>query len=239
MRDCLAGRQVGGSAPHIDHRYFYLDANGYGHYSCGLARQAMTEFLRTNAEEGVFLGPEWHRTLDIFKDNPSVIGFTIEQMVISRITASGIQSKFCLPPAKTITFPGGITWLSKHEGHAYYVPIRFNQKAIDLLFVSVDQATNSAHVVGIQITVAKNHKDSETAFYADRDQWLIGLEGLDVKMSFIWIHDGARGKAEVKKQLKELRGREVVTRPDYTAYWVSIDQVDADLARTLARISQV
>ena len=56
MRDCLAGRQVGGSAPHIDHRYFYLDSDGHGRYSCGLgrlARQAMTEFLRTNAEEGV------------------------------------------------------------------------------------------------------------------------------------------------------------------------------------------
>ena len=53
------------------------------------------------------------------------------------------------------------------------------------------------------------------------------------------IHDGARGKAEVKKKLKALRGREVVTRPDHTAYWVSNDQVDADLARTLARISQV
>ena len=190
MRDCLAGQQVGGSAPHIDYRYFYLDYNGHGHYSCGLARQAIIEFLHTNAKEGIFLGPERHWTLEIFKDNPSVISFTVEQMVISQITASEIQSELYLPPAKTITFPGGIIWLSKHEGQAYYVLIKFNQKAIDLLFVSVDLAMNSAHVVGIQITVAKNHKDSETAFYADQDQWLIGLEGLDVKMSFIWIHNG-------------------------------------------------
>jgi len=84
--------------------------------------------------------------LEIFKDNPSVIGFIVEQVVIGRMATSGIQSELCLPPAKTITFPGCITWLSKDERQVYYVPIKFNQKAIDVLFVDVDQAKNSAHL---------------------------------------------------------------------------------------------
>jgi len=62
MRNCLLGREIGGSGMHLDHRYFYLDTDGGARYSCGLARQAITEFLRENGEEGIFLGNEWHKT---------------------------------------------------------------------------------------------------------------------------------------------------------------------------------
>jgi hypothetical protein len=60
----------------------YLNSDNHGRYSCGLARQAITEFLR----------PEWHTTLEHHKDNPSAIGFTVEQMVISKIASAGVHS---------------------------------------------------------------------------------------------------------------------------------------------------
>jgi hypothetical protein len=53
----------------LDHRYFYVE-NGYGCYTCGLARQGIVEFLRMHAEEDVFLGTEWYLALMAFKDNP-------------------------------------------------------------------------------------------------------------------------------------------------------------------------
>ena len=58
MRNCLLGRKIGDSGMHLDHRYFYLDMNDCARYSCGLARQAITEFLRENGEEKIFLGNE-------------------------------------------------------------------------------------------------------------------------------------------------------------------------------------
>jgi hypothetical protein len=61
MRDCLLHHEIGGSGVHLDHRYFYLDTYGCTRYSCGLARQAMMEFL---GKEDIFLGDEWHKTLE-------------------------------------------------------------------------------------------------------------------------------------------------------------------------------
>jgi len=58
MRACLMLRPILGSGILIDHRYFYIDSDNCGHYSCGLARQAMIGFLRIHGEERVFLGPE-------------------------------------------------------------------------------------------------------------------------------------------------------------------------------------
>ena len=44
-----------------------------------------------HADEGVFLGSEWYLTLKAFKNNLSIISFTVEQMVISRITSCGLH----------------------------------------------------------------------------------------------------------------------------------------------------
>jgi hypothetical protein len=46
MHACLTGSLISGSGKAVDHHYFYRDSNQRGHYSCGLARQARTEFLR-------------------------------------------------------------------------------------------------------------------------------------------------------------------------------------------------
>ncbi len=56
FRDAIRGRdaQIAGSGPHMDHR----DPKGNEHYSCGLAKQAITEFLRINAGESIFYGAE-------------------------------------------------------------------------------------------------------------------------------------------------------------------------------------
>ena len=101
------------------------------------------------------------------------------------------------------------------EQLAYYMPLKFNDKAIDVLFVSVDRKAQTAHLVAIQITVAKQHKDSETAFFTELNTWQLGLEGFKVDMSFLWIHEGKRDRSEVEEKLKELRGRTVAISPDH------------------------
>ncbi len=240
MRNCLLGVRIAGSGPYMDHCYFYVDSKGIGRYSCGLVRQAITEFLRINTEEPIFLGPEWYDTLITFKNNLSVIGFTVEQIVISTIASAGLHSgNFHLPPAQIFAFDGPTMRLSINKQFTYYMPLQFNQKVIDLLFASIDVQKKTAHVVPIQIAVAKQHKDSEAAFFADQGTWLHGLEEFKVKKSFLWIHHGKRGQTEVMEKLKELRGRAMVINPGYEIFWVSIEQIDIELEKTLMRIQQM
>jgi hypothetical protein len=239
MRNCLLGAQIAGSGPYMDHCYFYVDSEGSGRYSCGLARQAITEFLRINAKESIFIGAEWYDTLMAFKNNPSVIGFTVEQMVISKIASAGLRLRdIHFPAAQTVAFDTLTTRLSIDKPQAYYVPVRFNLKAIDLLFASIDLQKKTAHIVPIQITVAKQHKDSEAAFFADQDTWLRGLENFKVKKSFVWIYHG-QGRKEVNRKLEELRRGTVQTNPDHKVFWVSIKRIDAELGKTLTRIQQM
>jgi hypothetical protein len=102
----------------MDHRYFYIDDKDNGRYSCGLARQAITAFLRSNVEEAIFLGPQWYATLRAFKNNPSVISFIVEQMVISKIASSGfILGEGQLPGAPTFAFETLTTRLSIDKQH--------------------------------------------------------------------------------------------------------------------------
>src|SRR5260221_9975331 len=107
MRACLMGSPISGSGKMLDHRYFYIDSAKRGRYFCGLVREAITEFLRTHGEERIFLGAEWLQTLEIYKENPSAIGFIVEQMIISKIVSAGVHfGDFEIPAAKTITFVG-------------------------------------------------------------------------------------------------------------------------------------
>ena len=200
-------------------------------------KQALTEFLHTSAEESIFLGPEWYNTLIAFRHNPSVVGFSFEQMVISRLASLGLRwANLHLPAALIHPFDNPTVRLSINKPATYCVPIRFNLKVIDLLFASIDAKTKTAHIVPIQITVAKQHKDSEGAFFADKATWLRGLEGFKVEMSFLWIHKGKRGRKAVQEKLRESRGTSKEINPDYTVHWVDISQIDAELRETVTQI---
>jgi len=197
MRNCLLGAKIAGSGPHMDHCYFYVDSEGSGRYSCGLGRHAITEFLRTNVKESVFNGAEWYDTLMAFKNIPSVIGFTVEQIAISKLASRGLHLRHIqLPAAQIVAFDTLTTRISIDKAQAYYVPVRFNLKTVDLLFASLDLQKKTAHIVAIQITVAKQHtKDYEAAFFADQDTWLRGLENFKVKKhscGFIMVEVGQK-----------------------------------------------
>jgi len=237
MRACLMLRPIPSSGILIDHRYFYINSGSRGHYSCGLARQAMIGFLRIHGEERIFLGPEWLQTLESYKHNPSAIGFTVEQIIISRIASAGVESdNFSIRPAKIVAFEGDSTTILQDEEHAYYVPLKFNFKAIDALYVHLDQKKKVVRLVAIQITVAKRHTDSEAAFYAGLAMWLHGLTAFEITTEFLWIHEGQRGRVEVEEKIIKLRTKTHVNWPRHTVHWVSIEQVHKDLAAMLTKI---
>jgi hypothetical protein len=240
MRDCLAFASVSGTADMLDDRYFYLE-DGRVYCTCGLARQGMVEFLRKHAEEGIFLGPEWYQALEAFKNNRSVVGFTVEQMVISIIASRGLNfgGNKSIPPAPILAFSGNVAPLSTDNPSTYYIPLKFNLKAIDALYVAVDKANETARVVAIQITVAKRHKDSATAFFADWDKWTSLLAEFTLEVTFLWIVENKRGKQEVEEILIKLRTRTITKSPVHSVFWVTIGEVDKDLGLALERIRPV
>jgi len=221
----------------LDHRYFYIE-NDYGHYTCGLARQGIFAFLRMHAEEGFFLGSEWYKALKAFKNNPSVIGFTVEQMVISRIASRGLRwgDNNEIRPTKITTFHANIIAFSKDVPSTYYVPLKFNLKAVDAIYVEVNERQNTVTVVAIQITVAKRHRDYPADFFAQWEQWTDLLKDFTITPIFLWIVEGTRGRADVEEKLREMRTGQKTLWPKHVTHWVSIDQVDKNLADTLAQI---
>ena len=68
MRACLTRSYVLGSDM-LDHRYFYIE-DGYGRYTCGLARQGIIDFLRMYAEESIFLGVRVVSGFNGFQEQP-------------------------------------------------------------------------------------------------------------------------------------------------------------------------
>ena len=221
----------------LDHRYFYVE-NGYGRYTCGLARQGIVAFLRMHAEEGVFLGSEWYLALKAFENNPSVIGFTIEQMVICRITSHGLHwgNNNDIPPMRIMTFHRNIIVFLKDMPSTCYVPLKFNFKVVDAIYVEVNECQNTATVVAIQITVAKRHRDSPADFFAQCEQWIHLLKDITIMPIFLWIVEGMRGQADMEEELRELRTGQRTLWPKHVTHWVSIDQVNKILADTLAQI---
>ena len=237
MRACLTHSYTLGNVTMLDHRYFYVE-NGYGRYTCGLARQGIVAFLRIHAEERVFLGSEWYLALKAFKNNLSVIGFTVEQMVISRIASYGLcwGDNNKIPQTKITTFHGNTIAFSKDIPSTCYVPLKFNFKVVDAIYVEVNERKSTATIVAIQITVAKWHRDSPADFFAQWEQWIHLLKDFTIMPIFLWIVEGTRGEADVKGKLRDLRTGQKTLWPEYVTHWVSIDQVDKNLADTLAQI---
>ena len=60
-------------------------------------------------------------------------------------------------------------------------------KDIDALYLKVDVKKKTALVVPIQVTLAKTHKDSETAFYSRWSDWQTRFEGYKLETKFVWV----------------------------------------------------
>lgn len=131
VRACLTFSSVSGASDMLDDRYFYLE-NGRIYCTCGSARQGMVAFLRMHVDENTFLGAEWYLALEAFRNNRTLVGFAVEQLLISRIASGGLKNH-SIPPAPISAFSGRVAALSTDNPSLYYVPLKFNSKAIDAL----------------------------------------------------------------------------------------------------------
>lgn len=106
---------------------------------------------------------------------------------------------------KITSFHRNIMPFLKDIPSAYYIPLKFGLKAVDAIYVEVNECQNTAMVVVIQITVSQWHKDSSANLFAQWDQWTNLLKFFTITLIFLSIVEEMQGRADVEEKLRELR----------------------------------
>ena len=165
-----------------------------GNFSCGLARDAAAGMLLAN--NVVFAGVDFLKSLPKHIDNPSVAGFMIEKVVLSSISIYGLNAAKETNGSMIVeSYHGEIQSLYPQMGDlVLHLPGSFNFKTIHGVIVrkagpKKDNTKKQLFVFPLQVTVAKKHKDSHATFFKEWKQRIHGLEEFDVVPEFIWISE--------------------------------------------------
>ena len=200
----------------LDWRHFFVTKE-VGSSICGIARKAAAEYLRAVGTAKNFLTLKWHDSLRNGENNLSIVGFFTQQMLLSWISLNGCKAAGDVfsPRPDTVHFSSSSLPLpSRGPGFKFYVPVSHHFKAVDAILVHLSADTvPKATVIGVQITIAKTHSDSESLFFHNWRWWSekLGLPEGNVAFKFLWILEdvGTRpGEQVVLKQTQPLRESE-------------------------------
>jgi len=187
---------------------------------------------------------------DAGPDNPFVLGFFTEQVLLGEIARSGLSAlgRGWEEKMSFQSFGGFIPTLPREarEGAIMYVPIKSNFKGIDTLFVKLvrerrgERGKFKAIVVPTQITIAESHSDSEAAFFRTWPQYELELGSLgfisSVEIIFLWIVEkvpaGHQAKEIEPKGSRTLKG-DGTDHPDFVRRWMTVHEASAPVGRLL------
>ena len=227
-----------------DHRYFYIDDNDDNkcYCVCGFVRNLMANYLIEKEKMEIFTDIGWISCIEDFKTNPSVIEFIAEKACIASIFKNGLMAgNVNFKPGKMGYFFDEkeiIKFFSNSEKCMFYVPYRWNQKAIDGLIIS--QTKDILYVAPIQITLNKDgHSDSEGEFFSSI--WPKLKPGLlrytdKLAIIFIWITHRGDTNVLVDRLAKETRNENYKINPDYTRVVTGFVNVNMDIDRYLRTV---
>lgn len=217
-----------------DLRYFYVDEDQIGRYTCGVAFEAMLLALRTRTEQ--FCVEAWYSAVRM-STNPVVQGFLAEQICLSSIAKAGLtvvdESLGRMETATFETVPEWQPFLNSGHSRCLFLPTAYNFKAVDGVILLLNRTNSTAHMFPIQITLSVRHRDSDDVFYTRMWwNWVRPLEeaGFHVQSTFVWI-DKNQPTDEIKPTvIKSFRSGSKVVRPEYRVVRVGIGKVDRKLA---------
>ena len=171
-----------------DRRFFYIDNDGIGHSTCGLARDAVLMALR-KLEYDPFLDSAV--SFRIAKNNTSVLDFLIKQKCLSSISRKGLKVPYFSFDSMPIKiWRGKYPDFDMNEYLALYVPLAFNYQAIDGIIVHLDKNELHALLIPIQITTTtKCHPDSKHVIFALWKSLKPMLEGYTLGVRFLWFRE--------------------------------------------------
>jgi hypothetical protein len=211
---------------YYDLRYFYVDQDSIGRFTCGIAFETMMSIYRQHRLIQ-FCGQEWYSAVRL-SENLVVQGFLAEHICLSHIASNGlIAVNPSLGRMSHTSFKTKPDWdhqLSAGHTIRLYIPTAYNFKAVDAVILFVDYETAKVHMYLIQITLIMQHKPSEKAFYRGMcEDWVRSLKeaGYTVESTFVWI-DKKQPVNRIKPQ------------PRYLSMHIGIADVDPRLAATLS-----
>lgn len=194
----------------LDHRFFYF-INGSGHCAYGIVREAVSTALLQHFPD--FLqGDDW---IDVIAkdtvDNPTVRGFVVERVCLSHIALYGLKLVDGKLEAMLMSYfweiPDWGILDKKGSNRQLFVPTRFNYEAIDGIVAYLNKARKSLSLFPIQITIAKDHSDSEEKFFLK--WWLKYVTAIhnrfgtdySIFVTFVWIHKDQERITNVEKDV--------------------------------------
>jgi len=239
MRACVRGDSVGFNIRKLyDLRHFYVDENGIGRYTCGIAFETMMSILRTH-DDAPFLDHLWYTAVSR-SANPVVRGFLAEQICLSYIAANGLMAVHPkLGRMSTANFgaePAFDQLLLDGHTIRLYVPTAYNFMAVDGVILLLDRASKKATMFSIQFMLSQNHKQSDVEFHTRLwSSWTepITSAGFEVESTFVWIDTIQSSEHAEPRLVKALRFGNKVIYPDYTVLHVGVEMVNKKLLSAL------
>jgi len=222
----------------IDWRYFYV-SDRVGNATCGIARRAGAEYLRSVMNPNHFLGVQWFDCLTMAGGNPSILEFFIGQMMLSWISLEGClcageMFRGC-PTTMILTSPRPPAHINR-PGFTCYISSAFYFRAVDAILVFVDN--EKAVVVGVKITVGRAYSNSEETFFQGWDSWTRKLDvpSRNRYFKFLWIVED-RGETLSAENIppKSLvsRGREKIIHPAFVRLVMAVGEMNREIGRKL------
>lgn len=234
MKACLLEQNSMSQTGYYDKRYFYFEGR-VGHAACGLARLTLLPIYRELQLSTIGDG-SWYRA--ILSSNPTVRGYLAEQVCLATITHKGFSrvGHDLGGPMRAEYFTSIPFWsnfIQSGDTVRLYLPKAFNYPAIDAAILQLDRTQRKARLFPIQVTLAKNHKDSELLFYQTKwGAWAQGLDGFEVESTFVWIDNHRPRQSTVQMEEMALPARNVKNQL-YSSIHIGVADVDQHLFNVL------
>ncbi|KAA8898507.1 hypothetical protein FN846DRAFT_910036 [Sphaerosporella brunnea] len=196
----------------IDWRYFYASKRR-GYCTSGLARKTLATFLRKESANSTqrFLSSHWYESLKLASNNPSVLGFLIEEIILSSIAEFGCQEAgeyFDQKRIPVTTFLTDQVQLVEDQLQLY-IPRAWKYPGIVGVLIHRDNSSKKAFIVPIQVTVNQNYLELADEFFTRRMamDWASPLDGYETMVRILWIKEdiGTDPKKYYQSALKILK----------------------------------
>jgi len=176
-------------------RYFFFDDANVGHSTCGIASMTLMSIYRVHCKETSFNVDAWYDAIQV-APNVVVLGYLVEHMCIAAIArgAMGAVIQGLQKPLEKASFddyPSVANMVLDGRRWRLFVPSTYYFANIDAAVLHMDHTKRMAHAYLIQVTIAKDHKDSENIFYENQwKRWEAKFREHNYKVdsTFVWIN---------------------------------------------------
>ncbi|KAF7295459.1 Glycoside hydrolase [Mycena indigotica] len=230
-----------------DPKYFYFDNEGRGHTHCGIARDAVIDFLRSvdlSLPTSLFTTDAWYACARSPKIRMRCQAIT--QICLTRIATGGLSQADATGGAMRIhifrqTLSFGWMFeqaLKTPQGTSSFfcIPGLEVCRFLAGVIVRINPRDKMVHLIPLQITTNSVCSDLATPFFAvvwHKWETAIREEGFNVMHTFVCVDSLLENSKEVMRATAEHREKVKFISPPYTMRSLSAAQLDPKLGRIL------